>query len=286
MIRAKYTEVLHDLLLNEETNNLIEKAMSTYKLYKPIHKELYGYIPTREELNKKILNHYRFYEIGSETVGRFLYNLETTLNEIIPYYNQLYKSVDIMNGLEDIFGNLDIVESYEEETSGNSSSSSTDNLVGNTTNTSSDSSNTSTSSHVESSNSTNTNMSDNGRNAKSVTPQSQLQAKTINSITAASEMSWNENNSNSTSTSNDESSSTGSNESSSSGNSESNSTQENNSNSTHESIGTTKHTLSRKGNQGVNTYAHDMLEFRQLFLNIEQQIINDPELAKCFMLVW
>lgn len=270
MIRASYTEVLHDLLINEETNALIQKAMSSYKMYEPIHKELYGYIPTREELNKKILNHYRFYEIGSETVGRFLYNLETTLNEIMPYYNQMYNSIDIMNGLEDIFGNLDVVESYEEQTSGNTSSNSKNDITSNT-----DSSSTS---NVTSTNETNTNMSDNGRTAKSVTPQSQLNAKTLDNITAASEMGWNENTSNSTSSSDDKSNST--NETSS------NSSQESTSNGTTQSTGITTHTLTRKGNQGVNTYAHDMLEFRQLFINIELQIINDPELAKCFMLVW
>ena len=105
---AKYTEVLHDLLMNEEVNKLIEKAMSTYPMYTPKHPKLYGYIPTREELNKKIMNHYRFYEIGSETVGRFLYNLEMTMNEIMPTYNQLYMSVDIMNNIDDIFGKLSV----------------------------------------------------------------------------------------------------------------------------------------------------------------------------------
>lgn len=251
---AKYTEVLHDLLTNEVTNELINKAMSTYPIYTPKNEQLYGFIPSREELNKKILDHYRWYEIGSETVGRFLFNLETTLNQIMPYYNQLYKSVDVMNGLDDIFGNLDVVESFEETVKGNSSSSSTSDSKSNVTST----------------NETDTDMTTSGRTVGSKTPQSQLQAKTIENITAASEMGWNENTDSSTINSNDES----------------NSTSEVTSESTGNTTGTTTHTLSRKGNQGVNTYAHDMLEFRQLFLNIEQQIINDPELAKCFMIIW
>lgn len=267
---AKYTEVLHDLLTNEVTNDLINKAMSTYPIYTPKHEQLYGFIPSREELNKKILDHYRWYEIGSETVGRFLFNFETTLNQIMPYYNQLYKSVDVMNGLDDIFGNLDVVESFEETTTGASSSESKDNLTGKTTN--------SNESHVESSNETTTDMDTSGRNVKSTTPQSQLGVKTIDNITAASEINWNEDSNTSLSNSDDESTSTGSSETNVSNNSTSEASSE--------STGTTKHTLSRKGNQGVNTYAHDMLEFRQLFLNIEQQIINDPELAKCFMLIW
>lgn len=46
----------------------------------------------REELEKKILYHYYMYEIGSETVGVWKLRLQTKLNEIMPYYNQLYAS--------------------------------------------------------------------------------------------------------------------------------------------------------------------------------------------------
>jgi hypothetical protein len=41
------------------------------------------------------------------------------------------------------------------------------------------------------------------------------------------------------------------------------------------STGTTKHTYTKKGNQGVNTYAHDMKELRDTFLNIDMMIINE-----------
>ena len=267
---AKYTVELNDLLKNEETNALIQKALNSYPMYEPIHKELYGYIPTREELNKKIVDHYRFYEIGSETPGRFFYNLEMAMNEIMPKYNQLYKSVDIMNGVEDIFGNLDVEETYEQKTEGNSSSQSTDKTTGDSTGTSK--------SDVTSKNTTNTEMNDSGRNVGSKTPQSQLAVKSIENITAASEINWNENTSSSKSTSDDTSSTEGS--------TTNKNVQESKANASSESTGKVSHTLKRKGNQGVNTYAHDMLEFRQLFLNIEQQIINDPELATCFMLIW
>lgn len=275
---AKYTVELNDLLKNEETNILIQQAMNSYELYEPIHKELYGFIPTRAELNKKILDHYRFYEIGSETIGRFLFNIETAMNLIMPKYNQYYKSIDIMNGLEDIFGNLDIEESFVQDTTGNSSSQST----GNVKDTNTSQSTGSTTTEVTSENSTDTNMSTNGRNINQKTPQSQLQAKTIDEVTAASEMTWNEDSSNSKSTSNDKSNTTGTSETNTTGSTNQESTAEASS----ESTGKVTHTLKRKGNQGVNTYAHDMLEFRQLFLNIEQQIINDPELVNCFMLIW
>lgn len=275
---AKYTVELNDLLNNEETNALINNALSKYPIYEPIHPQLYGFIPTRAELNKKILDNYRFYEIGSETVGRFLFNIEKAMSLIMPKYNQYYKSIDIMNGLEDIFGNLDIEESFVQDTTGNSSSQSSGNVKDTNTNTTTGS----TTNSVTSENSTNTDMDTNGRNVNSKTPQSQLTVKTIDNITAASEIAWNENTSNSTSTSNDQSNTTGTSETNTTGSNNQETTAEASS----ESIGKVTHTLKRKGNQGVNTYAHDMLEFRQLFLNIEQQIINDPELATCFMLIW
>lgn len=46
----------------------------------------------RNVLNDKIKNHYLFREIGQETPGRFKHYLDTKMNEIMPYYNQLYNT--------------------------------------------------------------------------------------------------------------------------------------------------------------------------------------------------
>ena len=46
----------------------------------------------RKTLCSKILKHYYLQEIGFETVGQRMYHLNTRLEEIMPYYNQLYKS--------------------------------------------------------------------------------------------------------------------------------------------------------------------------------------------------
>lgn len=47
---------------------------------------------------------------------------------------------------------------------------------------------------------------------------------------------------------------------------------------------TTTNTYTKKGNQGVNTYAHDMLEFRETLLSIDTMIIN--ELGDLFIQVY
>ena len=53
----------------------------------PIFDESY-----RNVLETKILRHYYTREIGLETVGLWKLKLSTKLNEIMPYYNKLYKS--------------------------------------------------------------------------------------------------------------------------------------------------------------------------------------------------
>ena len=99
IIPARYTEVLDNLLRNEQARADIEEAMSHYPLYEtdPDAERQFGTaykVPTREELNQKILDHYRFREIGQETFGRWLFELKTALNEIMPKYNQLFYSAD------------------------------------------------------------------------------------------------------------------------------------------------------------------------------------------------
>lgn len=46
----------------------------------------------RVQLNNKIIEHYYFREIGLETAALFKKFLNRKMNEIMPYYNQLYKS--------------------------------------------------------------------------------------------------------------------------------------------------------------------------------------------------
>lgn len=53
----------------------------------PIFEESY-----RDILETKILKHYYTREIGEETVGLWKLRLDTRMNEIMPYYNQMYKS--------------------------------------------------------------------------------------------------------------------------------------------------------------------------------------------------
>jgi hypothetical protein len=93
----------------------------------PIFDETY-----RETLNNKIIQHYYFREIGFETEALFKNRLNNKLNEIMPYYNQLYKSAQIqleplsnVNYLEEISRNLDSNTLGEANTTGSGKGSTT-----------------------------------------------------------------------------------------------------------------------------------------------------------------
>lgn len=277
---ARYTVLLRTLLNDKECKAAIDKAMSTYPMYEAKNTLTYALIPTRSELNKKILNHFKYREIAFEAPGRFIDELQTTLEEIMPTYYSMYKSVDMMNEIDDIFGNIDITESYQEEGSGTSKGSSSANSSTNSTS----SSNEATESSGESSSTTSTTNTNNSKEVSSDTPQSELNisAENIDSVDYASNVSWAHSkgtgSENVTNNSEASSNTTGSSEGSVEGTSSS----------SNENQSTTRlqHTLHKKGNQGVNTYAHDLLEFRELFTNIEQAIINDTRLQELFMCIY
>lgn len=77
----------------------------------------------RQVLFSKVLKHYYLREIGTETVGIWQMWMNTKFEEIIPYYNQLYKS----SLLEfNPFYDVDLTRSHEG--SGTSSGSTTGNV--------------------------------------------------------------------------------------------------------------------------------------------------------------
>ena len=75
---SKYTTELRYIIESGYKLN----ALSSY----PIFDENY-----RSVLNQYILNHFWMREIGFETVGEFDLYLGNTLNEIMPYYNGMFK---------------------------------------------------------------------------------------------------------------------------------------------------------------------------------------------------
>ena len=69
----------------QEYANAVYKYIGLDKY--PIFDETY-----RTKLNDKIIDHFYFREIGFETAAQFAWYLRRTMNEIMPYFNQLYES--------------------------------------------------------------------------------------------------------------------------------------------------------------------------------------------------
>lgn len=184
---------------------------------------------------QKVIDHYYFRQIGQETVGRFLHMFRTKILEIMPYYVDMYKSVEIMHNLENPFDNVDVTETFEQETTDSASGESSATNTG-----------TGSSSGTQGS-------TENKEHRFSNTPQG-----SINNLDSyLTEAAQDANTVSETSESSTETSATSSGTSSS------------------ESAGTVKHTLHRKGNQGVNTYAHDIIEFRKSIINVDMMVINE-----------
>ena len=69
-------------------NDVLEKCVSgVFNFNFPVFDESY-----RKPLEIKILKHFYTREIGFESVGLWKLKLDTKLNEVMPYFNQLYKS--------------------------------------------------------------------------------------------------------------------------------------------------------------------------------------------------
>lgn len=202
----------------------------------------------KKEFEQKVIDHYLFHQIGVETVARFKHNFRTRIREIMPYYIQLYKSVKIMDELDDPFGNVDITETFEQE-SGNI------NVSEGSSTTSGSQSSTKTDSRI---------IIDDNTHKLSTTPQGAIE----NLDDYLTEAAKDNRQQTDTGDATDEGTSSG----------------ESTVNSQSTDSGTVKHTLTRKGNQGVNTYAHDMIELRESFINVDMMVIG--ALRDLFLLIY
>lgn len=74
----------------------------------------------RETLNNKILNHYDAQQIGFETIEKFSFALKRRMHEIMPYYNQMYRSELL------VIDPLNTLKMHSEDSSSSTSTETTD----------------------------------------------------------------------------------------------------------------------------------------------------------------
>ena len=121
---SKYTTTIYYL-----KNNGFDFELNEY----PIFDENY-----RETLNNLILDNFLMDEIGFETPALFRHYLKTKMNEIMPYYNVLYKMQFDMIKAGNLTGNVNLTEELQRTidlTSESNSNSNSQNTQTNTSNT-------------------------------------------------------------------------------------------------------------------------------------------------------
>lgn len=299
MIKAKYTVVLKALMDNPEARAALDDALSRYPLYekKSPEKFIPSYIPTRQQLNNKILNHYKYREIGFETVGRFLDELEIAMEEIMPEYNLLFLTAD-----QDfnIIWNVDYeknmerthrtTDNTETDTTNTGTTSTTNEAETNTTNTGTASKSGSTKADTD----TTSTIEKTDKTVKTGTPQGyvSIPASAIDTVTRADEVNWNKegttttegSETNTTTTETDTTSDTGKTTTTGSGSTNTNDT------GTATTTGTTEGTATEKeitkGNFGVVSAQDLILKYRETIINIEKMIIDNDRIQDLFMLIY
>ena len=275
----------------DDVDQVIQNAIpSIFNFSFPIFDESY-----RNVLETKILMHYYTREIAHETVGLWKLKLKTKLNEIMPYYNQLYKSELLdFNPLYDV----DITRSHVRDSSGtrdtdeNRDTESTGSIEN--TNDRSKDSETITNNRIQNQNDSTdrgtSNRTDNNTNKYSDTPQGSItDLSTDKYLTNARLISQTENTTgNWTNTTTQNGTTDGDTTVSESENNESTTDTKNNSSTNRTektNLTDTETYLERvQGKQGSGDYSDMLLKFRNTFLNIDMMVIN--ELEELFFQLW
>ena len=212
-----------------------------------------GTVPfNKEAFQQKILDHYRFRQIGQETVGRWLHYFRTRIREIMPYYVQLYEFEAKWFNIEDPLESYNLTETFEENTQGTGTQSS-----------SGSSENTSESSGTNTASKSGTveherRFSDTPQG--SITNIDMYMSEATRENTDTSETGTDTSTGTATVTGSDSSESSTSN------------------------TGTTSHTLTRRGNIGVQPLGSEVTNIRDAFINIDIMVIN--ELKDLFLQVY
>lgn len=220
----------------------------------------------RSVLCQKILKHYYLREIGTETVGIWILWMNTKLEEIMPYYNQLYESAKIkFNPMQDV----DLSRTHNRTVNGTSTDDET------RTNTTSDTRTIKRdgTTKVTNNGTTERDVNNNGttKDLYSDTPQGAItglenenyltNARKVTNVDDETESDTIANTQNGESTQNETDTTTGTNNGTTKTNGTNNSTEE--------------YIETISGKQGTNSYSNLLQEYRKTLLNIDMQVIDE-----------
>lgn len=229
----------------------------------------------RSVLCQKILKHYYLREIGAETTGVWMLWMNTKLEEIMPYYNQLYESAKIkFNPMQDV----DLSRTHNRTVEGTTTDDET------RTNTTSDTRTVKSDGTTKVTNNGTTERVVNNTGTKkdlySDTPQGAItglenenyltNARKVTNVDDETESNTVANTQNGESTQNETDTATGTNNGTTKSSGSNNSTEE--------------YVETISGKQGTESYSKMLQEFRKTLLNIDIQVIE--EFDELFFGLW
>lgn len=106
-IMSKYTIDIHSMVKDKN-----------FKIFSFDYDFYSDDVEIKKKFEQKFIDRYMFHEIGFETIGRFKHYLKSTLNEITPYYKQLYESEMRAKDI-DFLLNKDYTETFTKDTLSN-----------------------------------------------------------------------------------------------------------------------------------------------------------------------
>ena len=230
-------------------------------------------------LETKILKHFYTRDIAHETYGLWQLKLDTKLNEIMPYFNQLYKSALLeFNPFYDV----DLTRSHTNTTTGTQNTDATLNTTGTEENTLGQDTTAHTTGTDIVDNTINENATIANKDAYSETPQGQLSGVDDNTYLTDYRKIDNTNEKETTAHNITDIENTVSTNVSGTNNK---ATATDTTNNTKTDITNTETYLETvKGKQGMQNYSDLLIRYRDTFLNIDMQIIN--ELNELFFNLW
>lgn len=218
-----------------ELGELIESGVKLWDFEYPVPRSVIEYNGKtckvdfdKATFEQKVIDHYRFRQIGQETPGRFLHYFRARMREIMPYYVQLYEFDAKFRNIDDPLESYNLVETFQQATRGTGRSTSAQETLTSTENAG-------LTEFADTPQGVIDNMDTHLTNATRVTNSDSVQSNgTIDGTT--------------------------------------------------EDTGETTHTLTRKGNIGVQPLGGEVENIRNAFINIDMQIIN--ELKDLFLQVY
>lgn len=119
----------HNAIGDKSIEEIIEEARPILFDFKyPIYNDDEKGEERKKELETKIIKHYYLYEIGFETYMRFKLALDEAMNRIMPFYNEMYKSLNFQN--DNPLSNMDFYETRDTQNSNNTTMTNQDTSEG------------------------------------------------------------------------------------------------------------------------------------------------------------